>query len=80
MDPKSIADFMSSNISEEDRYVVEYCKMENLIPFLEIGDGAYITIDLRRGRIFYFENMIASSLEEFLDKMDKKTDYYLDFD
>lgn len=80
MDPKSIADFMSGNASEEDRYVIEYCKQEKQIPFLEIGDGAYVTMDLRRGRVYYFENVIANSLEEFLDKMDKKTDYYLDFD
>lgn len=80
MDPESIANFMTNNTQEEDKYFIEYCKMENTIPFFEIGDGSYITISIDTNRIFYFDYVIATSLQEFLDRMDKDTDYYLKFD
>lgn len=80
MDPESIADFLTYNNQEEDKYFIEYCKMENVIPFFEIGDGAYITINRDDNRIFYFDNVIATSLQEFLEKMHNHTDYYLEFE
>ena len=80
MDPESIANFLVDNTQDEDKYFIEYCKMENLIPFFEVGDGCYITMSIDTNRIFYFEHIIANSLPEFLDKMDANTDYYLQFE
>ena len=70
MDPESVVDL----VNRKDEYLESY-----LLPFFEIGDGSYITINIKNNEIFYFDQVIASSLSDFLDKMDEKADYYIDY-
>jgi antitoxin YxxD len=83
MDPLSVADFrLGEGIYEYDPDREMYDNMNSLV-FFEISEGTYLTIRLNEvtleGKcpIYYFDKLIARSLEEFIKKMDEKTDYYL---
>lgn len=71
IDPNSIVELINNNIV--------YLNTDKLLPFFEISNGCYITINIKTGKIFYFDNVIAESLTEFLDKMDKEPDYYINY-
>ena len=70
MDPNSIVELLDSKI--------EYFK-DNMLPFFEIGSGSYITVNIKTGEIYYFDQIIASSLSDFLNKMDKESNYYINY-
>ncbi|TWK78744.1 Antitoxin YxxD [Bacillus paralicheniformis] len=54
-----------------------------MLVFFEVGEGTYLTLDLDQEQengicpVYYFEKKIATSLEEFLKKMDEEPDYYI---
>lgn len=54
-----------------------------MLVFFEVGEGTYLTLDLKQENedgkcpVYYFEKKIATSLEEFLKRMDEETDYYI---
>ena len=73
MDPESIVQLLNKKATDE-YLLIDYKKM---LPFFEIGDGSYITINIKTSEIFYFDQIIASSLSDFLDKMDEKANYYI---
>ena len=71
MDPLAVADVISRSDFMKDDY-----RNKGLLPFFELGDDIYITISMSTGNIFYFNKKVANSLAEFLENMDKETDYY----
>lgn len=74
MDPLAVAQVISD--ANRDEFVWEDYVSRGLIPFFELGDELYITISMSNGSIFYFDRKVADSLSEFLERMDKETDYY----
>ena len=82
MDPHSVADFLL----DEDDFIdssIRELYPENMLVFFEVGEGTYLTLDLDQEQengicpVYYFEKKIATSLEEFLKKMDEEPDYYI---
>lgn len=82
MDPHSVADFLL----DEDDFIdsrIRELYPENMLVFFEVGEGTYLTLDLEQEiedgicPVYYFERKIATSLEEFLKRMDEETDYYI---
>jgi hypothetical protein len=84
MDPGSVADFILCEGVFETNEPFEYYE-KNFLPFFEISEDSFIALDLdsenEKGEcaVYYFDSKIADSLEEFLRKMDEKTDYYLKY-
>ena len=74
MDPLAVVNVILR--SDKYDFIKEDYKNKGLLPFFEVGDDLYITISTYTGGIFYFGKKVANSLSEFLDRMDKKTDYY----
>lgn len=82
MDPHSVADFL---LNEDDFIDLSIKELYpgNMLVFFEIGEGTYLTLDLNQEQengvcpVYYFDNQVAASLEEFLKRMNEETDYYL---
>ena len=76
MNPSDIADYYCEN--EVYSYVDRDLYNEEEFIFFDLGgDGNFLTICIKDGTIKYFGKKIAESLEEFLNKMDKQTNYYM---
>lgn len=76
MGPSDIADYYCEDevYSDVDRELYE----EDDFIFFDLGQyGDFITISIKDGSIKYFGKKIAKSLEEFLEKMDNETNYYM---
>lgn len=82
MDPHSVADFILGEDDFIDSTIRELYP-DNMLVFFEVGEGTYLTLDLEQEQeggicpVYYFEEKIATSLEEFLKRMDEETDYYI---
>lgn len=83
MDPGSVADFrLGEGIYESDPETEGY--EENQLAFFEVSETTFITLDLSKEDesgvcpVYYFETEIASSLLEFIERMDEDDDYYLE--
>ena len=83
MDPFSVADFrLKQGIYETDENV-DLFSSKNQFVFFEVNEDSFIHLDLSKHDnngvhpIYYFDLKIADSLQEFLEKMDQRTDYYL---
>jgi antitoxin YxxD len=85
MDPGSVADFMLCEGMYEGNAEDEYYDKDFLV-FFEVSEVSFIAMDLTKENmtgkcpIYYFDTKIADSLLEFMQKMDEKMDYYLDFE
>ncbi|PZD93018.1 SMI1/KNR4 family protein [Paenibacillus sambharensis] len=83
MDPSSIVDFMLGEGVYEYDPDREIYDTQNYLVFFEVSEGTYLTMDLNNDQheegsaIYYFGEKIASSLKDFLVKMDSQTDYFL---
>lgn len=83
LDPDTVASFrLCEDIYEGDPTCADYDDEDKLV-FFEVDEETFITMDLTstnangQSPVYYFEQKISDSLEEFLYKMDEKTDYYL---
>lgn len=83
MDPKSISDFFKGRGVFQDFPDREKFYSKNKFPFFEVSEVSMLTLDTkdnhlnRENPVYYYGRQIASSLTEFLQKMDLNTDYYL---
>jgi hypothetical protein len=87
MDPHSIADFILGEDFYEDYYVLDVLEDNpHFFPFFEVGDDSYMYFDLSQQNdkgicpVIYEGLKVASSLEEFLRRLDQKENYYIYFD
>lgn len=66
------------NMFEED---LEYYTSDEVFPFFDLGGEAdYLVIQMEgegRGNVLYFGTSIASSFNEFVEKMCEKTNYFI---
>lgn len=84
MAPDEINDFrLGKDVFENDERR-EYYTEENLLVFYEVSEVSCLRLDLekesKQGQcpVYYEDIKIANSLEEFLERMDLKPNYYLD--
>lgn len=58
------------------------CSLErNAIAFYEVSEDVFLTVksdEQNQANIYYFDELVAESLMEFIDKMLEKPNYYLD--
>ena len=86
MDPKSISDFIQGlgvfkMFPDRERFMGK-C----MFPFFEVSEVSMLMLDTSSNKlkgenpVYYYGKLIATSLQEFLQKMDTETDYYLNVD
>ena len=78
MPPSDVADFVCG--SEEYQYVDKSIYDENELVFMQIAYEDFLTIDYKNhkeGQIKYFGDVIADTLVNFLNKILKKPDFYI---
>lgn len=79
MDPNDIADFYCGD--EEYSYVDKDIYKSNEMVFFDLGgEGDFLTLKLDgddSGAVYCFGEKIASSLKDFIVKMDLNTNYYI---
>lgn len=83
MDPYSLRDFrLRVNDFEFYPDIEIYDEFEdNKLIFFESNESALMSIELNentRSAIYYYDTQIATSLEEFLRKIEEDDNYYLD--
>ena len=83
MDPISVMEFRTkTGIYENYPYIDAFDNFqENKLIFFEQDESAYFSIEINSNessRIFYYETVIADSLEEFLKKMMENDEYYFE--
>lgn len=83
LDPDTIADItLREGIYEFDPDLDGIYKEEDQLVFYEVNEGVYLTLDrktVNQSPVYFFETKIADSLEEFMRKIDKDSDYYREF-
>ena len=66
------------NMSTDD---LEYYSSNDVLPFFDLGgESDYLVIKLtgeNKGSIIYFGDIIASDFDDFIIKMQKETDYFI---
>lgn len=81
MDPDTIADItLREGIYEFDPDLEGIYEEDKLV-FYEVNEGVYLTLDLttpQQTPVYFFETQIASSLEEFIRKIDGDAEYFMD--
>lgn len=87
MAPLDILSFITDeDVYKNDERRIDYKDYKNQLPFYEVSEVSLLTIDLEESKldgkckIYYFDDKIANSLLEFLDKMKIKADYYIEDD
>lgn len=82
MDPDTIADItLREGIYEFDPDLEGIYEEEDKLVFYEVNEGVYLTLDLttpQQTPVYFFETQIASSLEEFIRKIDGDAEYFMD--
>lgn len=84
MYPIEIVDFyLRRDVYEYNEVVDEYDLNDGKIVFFEIDSDMFLTVSLHPNEngkypVYSFDKEIAISIQDFIIKMDKKTDYYLD--
>ena len=83
MDPLSVRDFrLRKNDFEFYPDIEVYKEFEkDKLVFFEASETVLISIQIteqNKSQIFYYDILIANSFEEFLQKINKNDDYYLD--
>lgn len=82
LDPHSVADIrFREGIYEYDPDLDDIYEEEDELVFYEVNEGVYLTIDLgnkKQSPVYYLGTKIADSFGEFLEKMNKDTDYFED--
>ncbi|MCM3539097.1 hypothetical protein [Priestia endophytica] len=80
--PHSVADIrLREGIYEYDPDLDDIYEEEDELVFYEVNEGVYLTIDLKNKKqspVYYLGTKIADSFGEFLEKMNKDTDYFED--
>ncbi|MBG9796341.1 SMI1/KNR4 family protein [Brevibacillus laterosporus] len=82
MDPEGIVDFIFGEEFYADDIRRDDYDQENLLVFFEVSEISCLTMDLDKENgngqcpIYYEDELIANSLEEFLIKMDQHSNYY----
>ncbi|PEA91180.1 SMI1/KNR4 family protein [Bacillus thuringiensis] len=82
MDPDTIADItLREGIYEFDPDLEGIYEEEDKLVFYEVNEGVYLTLDLNTPQqtpVYFFETQIADSLEEFIQKINQDTEYFVD--
>lgn len=78
IDPETCADIrLREDIYEFDPDLELYSiSEENKLIFFEVNEGVYLSIGLDDERIYYLNDMIANSLEEFIVSISNNPDYW----
>lgn len=82
MDPDTIADItLREGIFEFDPDLEGIYEEDDKLVFFEVNEGVYLTLDLNnpnQSPVYFFDIQIASSLEEFVRKIDEDSEYFMD--
>ena len=72
-------DFYGNMLTDD----LEYYSSDDVLPFFDLGNESdYLVMKLTgedKGRIIYFGDIIASGFDDFIIKMQKETDYFIEF-
>ena len=73
-------DFYGNMLTDD----LEYYSSNEVLPFFDLGNESdYLVMKLTgkdKGSIIYFGDIIASDFDDFIIKMQKETDYFIEFD
>ncbi|TWU43620.1 hypothetical protein Poly51_62750 [Rubripirellula tenax] len=53
-------------------------RIENAIPFMAYSEGGCFQLMLDDSAVYYFDDVVGSCLEEFIDKLSQHADFYRD--
>lgn len=82
MGPSSVEEFYLGTgqfQNSEETDIFGYYSKDKLV-FFEVNESLYISIGitkLNKGKIYYYDEMIANDLNDFLEKYLKNEDYFL---
>lgn len=78
IDPETCADIrFREDIYEFDPDLELYSNYEiDKLIFFEVNEGVYLQIGIEDNKIYYLDEIIANSLEEFIKKISKNPDYW----
>lgn len=84
MPPIDVSDFyLKQDVYEYNEVVDCYALNEGRMVFFEVDSDLFLTVSLtpnkRKYPVYLNDKLIAKSLQEFLERMDEKTDYYFDY-